>query len=282
MTTAVREAPHHNTLTCYTDYRCRRPECKERYNAYRRERRRAENQGTWQPFADARPVREHLLHLQEAGIGFHRVAALTGLPYNSVRDFLYPSYTKRRGRKTRTSHDTAAKILALQVGDTLPGRVDATATRRRIQALVAHGWPMLILGPHIGCTPKHVWKITTQRYVYRDTVAAVEDAYNRLRHLRPEKNGVGKREAHIARTRAASHRWPTPAYWDDYPDLIGDPDFEPLYGVSRREIVAQDAAWVMRTTGLDKTATAARLGIHKSYLDHAFREHPQYAVEQAA
>jgi hypothetical protein len=65
-------------------------------------------------------------------------------------------------------------------------------------------------------------------------------------------------------------------------DDIDDPHFQPMYGLKRREIVAQDANWVMRTTGLTKAAAAERLGVDKSYIDHAFRDHPQYAVEAAA
>jgi hypothetical protein len=38
----------------------------------------------------------------------------------------------------------------------------------------------------------------------------------------------------------------------------------------------------MRTTGLDRATTAQRLGVHKSYLDHAFRDHPEYALDTAA
>jgi hypothetical protein len=38
----------------------------------------------------------------------------------------------------------------------------------------------------------------------------------------------------------------------------------------------------MRTTGLDRHAAAARLGVDKSYVDHAFRDHPEYAIEVAA
>jgi hypothetical protein len=269
MTTATKEPPNHNTLTCYTDYRCRRPECAERYNAYRRDRRRAENEGTWQPLVDAKPVRDHLLALQAAGIGAHRVAVLADLPYQTVREFLHHSYGHRRARRSRTSPETATKILAVSAAATLPGFVDATASRRRIQALVAKGWPMTQLGPRLGLNAKHVQKITTQRYVYHYTATAVEEAYDTLRTLRPERRGVDRRSADMARRRAASRRWPTPEYWDDFADLIGDPDFVPEYGRLRAEVIAEDAAWIMRTSGLDAEQTAERLGITRAYLHQA-------------
>jgi hypothetical protein len=62
-------------------------------------------------------------------------------------------------------------------------------------------------------------------------------------------------------------------------DVIDDPDFEPLYGISRREIVAHDAGEVMRWCGLDRAAAAERLGVSKAYIDHAFADHPEYAFE---
>ncbi|MFF2100904.1 hypothetical protein [Streptomyces sp. NPDC058202] len=282
MTTAVREAPHHRNLTCYTDYSCRLPECKERYNAYRRDRRRAENEGTWQPFIDAKPVREHLLKLQAAGIGAHRVASLSGLPYQTVREFLHHSYGNRRSRRSRTTPETANKILAISAETTLPGFTSATATRRRIQALVATGWPMARLAPHLGVTPKHVWKITEQRYVYHHTARAVEDAYNRLRNKRPEKRGIARREANIARRRAAANHWPAPKYWDEYADLIGDPDFEPEYKKLRAEILAEEAAWLMTAGRLDREQAAVRLGVSLFTVDRALREHPQDGLQKAA
>ncbi|MFF7329724.1 hypothetical protein [Streptomyces sp. NPDC008150] len=282
MTTTARKAPHHNKLTCYTDYGCRRTDCVERYNAYRRERRRAENEGTWQPFVDAAPVREHLRDLEAAGINAHRVAALTGLPYQTVREFLHHAYGNRRARRSRTSAETAQKILAVTADGTLPGFVDATATRRRIQALVARGWPMSRLGEHIGITPKHVYKITTQRYVYHHTARAVEDAYHRLAAKRPDKSGIAKREAAIARRRAAANRWPTPAYWADLGDLIADPDFEPEYGRLQAEIIAEEARWLMTAGRLNRQQAADRLGVSLFTVDRALREHPHTEMEVAA
>ena len=41
--------------------------------------------------------------------------------------------------------------------------------------------------------------------------------------------------------------------------------------------------WVLiRFSGLSRAAAAERLGVSKAYVEHAFRDHPQYAVEVAA
>lgn len=51
---------------------------------------------------------------------------------------------------------------------------------------------------------------------------------------------------------------------------------------NRRAAIAEDAHELMRTSGLDRATAAARLGVSKAYIDHAFRDHPEYAVEVAA
>ena len=103
-----------------------------------------------------------------------------------------------------------------------------------------------------------------------------------MHHIIPEGNGVAVGHAEQARQRAQANRWPDAAYWDGHADDLEDPHFTPMYRVTRRQIVAEDANWVMRTAGLNKAAAAERLGVDKSYIEHAFRDHPEYAVEVAA
>ncbi|MFF9175929.1 hypothetical protein [Streptomyces sp. NPDC014793] len=283
MTIVVREAPHHRNLTCYTDYRCRLPECVERYNTWQQNRLRAVAAGTWKPFIDATPVREHLLELYAAGFTPHRVSVITDIDWNTVRLYTQAAPRQGRGMIRQTTPEFAAKILAIKPEPTLPGRVDPTGTRRRIQALVAIGWPLKELGPHIGVKPDHVRRIIKRNeQVFGTTAQATADAYDRLRNSQPRKHGVSEIGVARARKYAKEHRWAPPSYWAERMDVIDDPDFEPMYGVTRREIVAQDANEVMRFAGLDRQAAAERLGISKAYIDHAFREYPQYAVEVAA
>lgn len=283
MTTAVREAPHHRNLTCYTGYKCRRPECVKRYNTWQNNRLHAKAAGTWQPFIDATPVREHLLKLHAAGITPYRVEALSGLDWKSVRLFTQPIVAEGRGITRHTTPEIAAKILAIEIAPHLPGRVDPTGTRRRIQALSAIGWPLKELGPHVGIQPENVRRILTRgKQVYGTTAQSTIDGYERLRNDRPRKHGVSKIGVARALRHSQQRKWAPPKYWDQHPGAIDDPHFEPMYRVTRREIIAQDANLIMRTTGLDRHAAAARLGVDKSYVDHAFRDHPEYAIEVAA
>ncbi|MEV7034553.1 hypothetical protein AB0N99_30530 [Streptomyces sp. NPDC093272] len=281
MSTPVREAPHHNTLTCYTNYGCRLPDCVERKNAWARSRDEGLREGTWQPLEDAAPVRAHVARLVAAGLTRQRVADLAGVPHQSIAD-LVCGRRNTRGMRHRTTSEFAAKILAVDPALASPARVDATGSKRRIQALVAAGWPLLHIGRQMGLNPQRPEQILRQDRVYATTRDIVTQGYNRLHRLQPVRRGVPKDKARLSRAQAEAQRWPTVAYWADRMDVIDDPHFEPMYGVTRRLIVAQDANEVMRFGGLDRQAAADRLGVHKSYLDHALREYPQYAVDVAA
>jgi len=281
VTTAVREAPHHNTLTCYTKYGCRRPECVERKNAWCRERDRAIREGAWQPRVDATPVRQHIRHLVAEGVTLDAIAASVGVQRDAIVDF---THKRRAGRGLRhtTNPELAEKILALTPEAITSGRVDATGSKRRIQALVAAGWPLLHIGRQFGMHEQRPEQILRYSRVYAATRQQVIDGYASICMLRPERRGVPKDKARQSRERGKANRWPTPDYWADRIDVIDDPHFEPMYGITRRLIVAQDANELMRYSGLDKTAAAERLGISVAYIEHAFRDHPEYAVEVAA
>lgn len=288
MTTAVREAPHHNTVTCYTNYRCRLPECVERYNATVRARTAAKAAGTYDKLVDARPVRAHVQTLVAAGATPRGIAVQAQVNEKAVRHLLPATHGGRWPRKHRVLKENARRILAVTVDDVTAPRLNPTGTVRRIQALVADGWPMNHLAPRLDLSPNYVWQLLKRARTEPDiTVAAstarkVGAAYEDLRGKRPTRHGVSKQSRDGARQHAAARSWPDSRYWADRMDVIDDPHFEPLYGVTRREIVAQDAGWLMRTNGLDKKAAAERLGVDKSYIEHAFRDHPQYAVAVAA
>ncbi|CAL9664003.1 hypothetical protein SUDANB1_07118 [Streptomyces sp. enrichment culture] len=280
MTTAVREAPHHNNLTCYTNYACRLPECVDRYRQWNRNRTKAKRAGQWQPHVDADPVRHHLRTLEQHGISIRQAAALAGVGARS----LHPLFTRPIRHTVRP--EIAAAVLAIDPEQVTPTRIDATGTARRIQALVAAGWPMAHLADHLGVYRSYVHALIRRheegQKILASTAGKVAAGYEQLVDKRPARQGITPRQIRQARNLAASRRWPTTAYWADRMDVIDDPEFEPLYGVTKREIVAQDAHWVMTTIGLDRQATAERLGVSKAYIDHAFREYPQYAVEVAA
>ncbi|MFF3928183.1 hypothetical protein [Streptomyces hirsutus] len=281
MTTADRQPPHHNTLTCYTRYGCRLPACVERKNAWARTRYQAIREGNWPPRVDAAPVREHIRHLVAEGVTLDAIAASVGIERDGIADF---THRRRPGRGLRhsTNPQLAERILALTPDTIASGRVDATGAHRRIQALVAAGWPLLHIGVQFGMNRQRPEQILRAQRIYAATRQQVADGYERVRLLRPERSGVPQCKIRQSKARGQANRWPTPGYWADRMDVIDDPDFEPLYGVTKREIVAQDANELIRFSGLNRAAAAERLGVSKAYVEHAFRAHPEYAVEVAA
>jgi hypothetical protein len=282
-TTIRRQPPHHRTLTCYTDYGCRLPECVERRRAWQRDLRRRQREG--QPaLIDAKPVREHLEALQNQGISINSVARAADMDEWSLRCFL-PSPSGKRPRKHRVTPQIAQRILAITADQALTGYTDGTGTRRRIQALVANGWPIRRLDEHLGLHSTYIADLVSGRRkecpVFTTTAEKVAEAYDRMKNQKPTRHGIEARVVKRIRGMAEARKWAPTKYWDDRMDVIDDPDFEPLYGVTKREIIAQDAGELMRF-GLSREAIADRLGVSKAYIDHALRDHPQRPEAVAA
>ncbi|MFF8659522.1 hypothetical protein [Streptomyces huasconensis] len=275
MTTTVREAPHHDTLTCYTDYGCRRPACMDRKRRYQRELRRRENAG--QPaLIDAGPVRQHVLRLQAEGVTIYSIAAAAGVHEWTIRS-LFPG--RGRGRKNSVSPETATKILAVTAERVKPGYTESTGTIRRIQALAAKGWPLRQLAVQLGINPTYagdlIRRASGNHLVYAATAEKVASAYETLKKRNPARCGIAEHLARQARERAKAKRWAPPSYWDKFPDAIDDPHFTPLYGVSRGALLAADGRELMRVSGLSYEQAAERLGITRNHLQQAMLRHPE-------
>ena len=289
MSTADREAPHHDKTTCYTNYRCRRPECVARYNANVRQRTAQQSAGAYERLVDAEPVREHARQLINAGATPLGIATQAGVSEKVVRLLLPPSQGGRRNpTKHRVLGDNARKVLAVTADQVCAPRVSPTGTVRRVQALVADGWPMIHLAERFDLSPNYVWqmlkraRLEPEAQVQGSTARTIAATYQELSRQKPARHGISKPSIARARQHAGERGWPDSSYWGDRMDVIDDPDFTPLFRITRRKIVAEDAHWLMTTNGLDKEAAAERLGVSRSYIEHAFRDHPQYAVEVAA
>lgn len=278
--TSDRQPPHHRNLTCYTNYGCRLPDCIDRYREYNRDYARAMRAGQMRGLVDADPVRRHLRVLKQHGISLRRAAALAGIGACT----LHPLF--RRPVRHTVRPEIAAAVLAIDPNQATPSHIDATGTARRIQALVADGWPMAHLADHFGVYRSYVHALVQRgengQSILASTAGKVADAYDQLAGKRPAKNGVNPRLVKRARNLAAARRWPPTTYWADRLDVIDDPHFQPEYGLKKREVIAQEAHWIMRHGGLDRATAAQRLGVDKSYIDHALRDHPQYDAGLAA
>ena len=285
MTTAVREAPHHRNLTCVKEYRCRRPACLARSAAYDATRNRLVAYGRWQPFIDAEPVRQHVRMLMSYGIGWQRVCRLANVSNGGMSRLLYGDKARNYACTKRVRTFTADKILAVRPDfDNLAAgaRVDGTGTRRRLQALVANGWPQLRLGHELGI--KHhrlIWDQVRKDVVTADTVRKVRDLYERLWNVDPATRDVAPRYITQAKQIADANGWVPPAAWDD--DYIDSPAATPDLGetVDRYTAIAEDAHWLINEHGYTRAQAAHRLGITARHLERALT-HARTEQELAA
>ena len=71
--------PRHGTVAGYAAG-CNCFSCRVAKSQWKNQRHRRISYGTWQPWVDAQPVRDHLHRLREAGIGWERAADLAGIP----------------------------------------------------------------------------------------------------------------------------------------------------------------------------------------------------------
>jgi hypothetical protein len=102
------------------------------------------------------------------------------------------------------------------------GRVDATGTARRLQALAAIGWPATELASRLGYTPRQArTRIADLRHptgrAYRTTAEAVARLYNELSGTPGPSSS--------ARIRAHRAGWAPPLLWDGI--NIDDPAARP-------------------------------------------------------
>lgn len=274
MTTTVREAPHHRNLTCVKEYRCRRPECLARDRDYMRNRSRLLAYGRWQPYVDAEPVRAHVRMLMSHSIGLQRVRALAGIPNGTMSKLLYGDGTRGLKPSKRVRTHTADKILAVKASlDAVApcALIDATGTRRRLQALVAIGWPQIELARRTGLD-----KLTINDQVnaklattYGATARTVRDLYDQLWNVAPASRGVAQRWTDEARALARANNWAPPGAWDD--DYIDSPAATPDLGddVDRYTAIAEDAHWLMAEHGYTRAQAANRLGVTGRHLERA-------------
>ncbi len=137
--THPRARHRHGTRAAYVKDRCRCPDCTAANTAASRTATRERIYGRWHPYVDASPVREHIATLRAAGIGVERIAHLAGLSVSHIRELAERDHGDSRGTQ-RVRPSTATRILGIGINDASRAphsRIDATGTRRRLQALQA-------------------------------------------------------------------------------------------------------------------------------------------------
>lgn len=246
----------HGTQAAYTHGRCRCPRCRRAHRNYDRHRSRMIAYGRWRPLVDAESVRAHLRELAAAGLGYRRVAELAGVSEGVTRGLLYGRPVDGKPPSSRIRVESAARLLAVRPGldQQRPyGVVDGAGARRRLQALVAMGWPQRHLAALVGVTEHTMGQLLgSTRGVQVATAQAAWEVYDQLWARRGPSN----------RARARAHRrgWVGPLAWDDA--SVDDPQVPPDVGASasRSAALAEDFQELTRQ-GHTPVQAAKRLGV---------------------
>jgi hypothetical protein len=255
-------------------------------SSYAGRRQAAIESGTWQPFADTGPVRDHIRAVMAAtGITANAFANVAGVEWMTVGAVL-------DGTRPTIRTASAGKLMAVTAetveASAQDARVDAAGTRRRLQALAVQGWSVREVSRRSGTDnnvlsqvrsgEKTVVAVKTRRAVAAvyDKLAATEPPLG----TRPEKTAAGRNRSAAQRMGWLSH-WA----WDD--DTIDDPAAQPAEGHHRpgRRLSGADLAAEVRellSFGLSRADAADRLGVTLAAAEKALERYPRTEAGEAA
>ncbi|MFM9589828.1 hypothetical protein ACKI1J_15105 [Streptomyces scabiei] len=196
-------------------------------NRWARRRRRAIAYGQWEPFTDAEPSRRHVLAIQATGMGLTGIAKHTGVNRGSLDHLLYGSHPVPPAVQIRTENAQALLAYWPRIDDYEDRAIiDATGTRRRMQALAVAGWPSNAIHQHIRVgNPQTIQKLRARTKVTALLARVIRDFYDQVSAKTAEDYGVEPWVAGRTRTWAAKRHWAGPEAWD--PDTIDDSDAIP-------------------------------------------------------
>lgn len=159
-------------------------------------------------------------------------------------------------------------------------QVDATGTRRRLQALMRCGYSLPVLAARLGCSRQELRRKLHERgTVTAATARAVADLYDDLWDQPPP--GSSRQEkcsASRSRNYARERGWPPPAAWDDDPGphFIDDPaavpsplwDAEPSAPPQRTAspLIAAAIRRARERAEISQRALAAAAGVTETYI----------------
>lgn len=196
---------------------CSRPKC-DRY-VYSRDlcgphydKARRNRSTPWS--VPAGPVLAHLDRLRAQGWTQAQIGAAAGLHQSALSQLL-------RKQPDTIRATTAAALLAVQPQRRVTRRtVDATGTRRRVQALMWMGWSTVDIAARSGLPVGQVRVLSGRTTVTDRTAAAITDVYRQLADVPgPSRNVAGK---------ARAYGYLPPAAWDDVDSDPEPPAAEPI------------------------------------------------------
>ena len=251
----------HGTYAAYARCGCRCDACVQAKRRRGKVNRCLPGRG----LVDAQEARSHVNALLDAGLTLAQIEQRSGVNRAGLYYLLGQAPGRPAARRIRAT--SAQAILAVRadlVGDETSGLVDSTGTRRRLQALVASGWPLYVLAGRAGLSRENIWKrlgVTPTRVSTRD---AVRRLYNELWDADPIAHGIRPQSVTKARARGLREGWPPPLAWDD--DTIDDPAARPAGMRPAHKTRGTTEAEVMDLLDMGETvdAIAQRLRISTS------------------
>lgn len=190
---------------------------------------------TLQGFAPVGPVRAHLVQLRTAGMSLARIAALARVPAPVVETIAAGLPMARQ----RIHAETAHRLLGVHPGRFLAGDsrlVDATGTRRRLQALTATGWSPTALAARAGLHPATITNLLNAGRCKTHAAHAIQHLYDLVWDDTPPTTTKAEHDAiDRALAEARQHRWAPPMAWND--DELDDPTSRP-HGALRARVTA--------------------------------------------
>lgn len=268
----------HGTYVKYKLDCCRCYQCGYAASQYAANRNRAIAYGTWQPYVDAAPARLHVQALMEFGIGWKRIAAIAGVPTGVLTKLLYgdPQRGLAPFKQIRPKNATALLKVEPTMGNLgSVAAIDATGTRRRLQALVASGWPQARLAARLNMTPGNFSGTMRRPQVTVRTARLAAALYDELWREDPRAHGVDNQAYSRARNHASTRAWAPVGAWDD--DTIDDPQAQPCTGEqqhpNREELatIRREEVEHLDRCGLSESEIATRLKVSARHVRDTLR-----------
>lgn len=264
------EHKHGATGTCYVAHKCRCNECREGRRRYEADRTRRHLYGRFEDrYVDAAPVRAHIQRLQAAGMGWKRIAEVSGVGNTAIAQLIYgrkgSNGDPRKGQTLkRVEKEKAAKILAVRPTPATLAKqahVPALGTHRRVKALCRMGYSQQRIAAMIGMTRGNFGHMMRQDRIENATAQRIARAYREHWNVAPVAKSRYE-QAWIDRTKAdaLARGWAASLDWDDI-------DLDPLTTTERREQIV-----ALRAEGLSHQRIADRIGVHRRTVAHHLEE----------
>lgn len=258
---------HPHSTNCYDKHRCGCARCRAANAASARLRKARALAGTSTPQPiDAGPTRERILDLRAQGWTIGEIARAAGVGEATI----WPIATGRRLKVTVDVAECIAYPLRRPPKAAAGGVVDGTGTRRRLQALTAHGWSIIDLARLIGADRQNLRRLYYSDVCERQTRERIEQLYREL-----WDKPAPARTLRRARAVASRHGWVGALAWEN----IDDPEEQPFAGMRVDADGPNSAVWrleeaaLLRQLGESVDQALSALGTNRDAFSRLARNH---------